>query len=379
MAYNAIGRHRFNAAERASETDLFRQGDYFTADQITRHILDNVPSLLAILNRQRQIIFANRQLCSLIGVKDVDSLLGQRPGEALSCIHSDTSVDGCGGGEACGSCGAALALLAGELNRTEARECRILRFDSGRTEALDMEVWATPFEFHGEELTLFALTDVSHQKRQSIMEKLFFHDVLNVVGSIRGFSEVLTNYEPEDRQQIYSLIHLASQQVIDQIQAYRMLAAAERGELKARKEPISCHGFVREMADLYRGHDVTADRNLKVLTPTEDVCFHSDRTMLVRIVGNMLINAFEAVESGAEVALGVDCRAGRVRFWVENPGVIPRDIQVQIFQRSFSTKGTGRGLGTYSQRLLSELLGGQVQFVSNEQVGTRFEASFPLA
>jgi sensor histidine kinase regulating citrate/malate metabolism len=34
--------------------------------------------------------------------------------------------------------------------------------------------------------------------------------------------------------------------------------------------------------------------------------------------------------------------------------LIPKDVQLQLFQRSFSTKGMGRGWGTYSIRLLTE-------------------------
>lgn len=46
---------------------------------------------------------------------------------------------------------------------------------------------------------------------------------------------------------------------------------------------------------------------------------------------------------------------------------------MQIFQRSFSTKGKGRGIGTYSVRLLSEnYLKGNISFVSNEYEGTIF-------
>ena len=33
---------------------------------------------------------------------------------------------------------------------------------------------------------------------------------------------------------------------------------------------------------------------------------------------------------------------------------VPEDVKLQIFQRSFSTKGPGRGLGTYSMKLLTE-------------------------
>ena len=47
---------------------------------------------------------------------------------------------------------------------------------------------------------------------------------------------------------------------------------------------------------------------------------------------------------------------------------------MQIFQRSFSTKpGAGRGVGTYSARLLTErFLGGELSFESEMGRGTTF-------
>ena len=66
-------------------------------------------------------------------------------------------------------------------------------------------------------------------------------------------------------------------------------------------------------------------------------------------------------------------------FSVHNPGVMPDEVQLQIFQRSFSTKAaTGRGIGTHSMRLLGErYLGGEVTFVSQEPEGTVFRLSLP--
>ncbi len=58
---------------------------------------------------------------------------------------------------------------------------------------------------------------------------------------------------------------------------------------------------------------------------------------------------------------------------MKNAGVIPSDVQMQIFQRSFSTKGKGRGIGTYSIRLLTEnYLKGKASFVSNNTDDTIF-------
>ena len=70
---------------------------------------------------------------------------------------------------------------------------------------------------------------------------------------------------------------------------------------------------------------------------------------------------------------------GGVRFTVRNEGVIPPMVQEHIFQRSFSTKAQyGRGLGTYSMKLLGErYLGGKVSFVSNAECGTVFSLELP--
>ena len=68
----------------------------------------------------------------------------------------------------------------------------------------------------------------------------------------------------------------------------------------------------------------------------------------------------------------------QVALRVHNPSVIPDAIKHQIFQRSFSTKGSDRGIGTYSMRLLGEgYLGGKVSFTSSEPSGTTFVFRIP--
>lgn len=63
---------------------------------------------------------------------------------------------------------------------------------------------------------------------------------------------------------------------------------------------------------------------------------------------------------------------------MHNPTLIPGSVQLQIFQRSFPTKGPGHGLGTYSMKFISErYLNGQVYFESNAENGTTFFAEFP--
>jgi sensor histidine kinase regulating citrate/malate metabolism len=87
------------------------------------------------------------------------------------------------------------------------------------------------------------------------------------------------------------------------------------------------------------------------------------------------------VESSGDLAtitLGFSYLDDGCVFEVCNPDVIPREIQLQLFQRSFSTKGAGRGLGTYSMKLLGEkYLKGTVGFESTEENGTKFFIKLP--
>jgi len=368
----------FAPAERAAAADLRRQVAYFSAETLTRHLLDAVPGILAILNAHRQIVYANQALQSLLGGDGREAFSGLRPGEALDCIHAHRTEGGCGITENCSTCGAILSILAGLAGKKDVRECRITRHVQGRMVAMDLEVQSVPLDYRGEKFTLVAVSDISHEKRRVVLESLFFHDILNVAGSIKGFAELLRDYDPAGKEEIFALIHAAAERVIDEIQAQRMVAAAENRELQVHPETLRSRELLRQLVEIYRRHEAAENRQLSLDPAVAEFSLVSDRTLLGRVLGNMIKNALEASRPGETVTVGCRLVDGRIEFSVHNPAFIPRPAQLQIFQRSFSTKGCGRGLGTYSMRLLSGYLQGEVSFTSCEREGTIFRASYPL-
>lgn len=59
---------------------------------------------------------------------------------------------------------------------------------------------------------------------------------------------------------------------------------------------------------------------------------------------------------------------------------MPEEVKLQIFQRSFSTKGENRGIGTYSIKLIvTEYLKGEVSFDSDSENGTIFKIDLPVS
>jgi signal transduction histidine kinase len=128
----------------------------------------------------------------------------------------------------------------------------------------------------------------------------------------------------------------------------------------------------------YRSRDIAARRTIVVDAQSTGVILITDVVLLERVLGNMIKNALEASQAGQTVTVGCRTDGKFVEFWVNNLNVMPRTAQLQVFQRSFSTKGSGRGLGTYSMKLISErYLKGAVAFTSCEEQGTTFVAKYP--
>jgi sensor histidine kinase regulating citrate/malate metabolism len=102
----------------------------------------------------------------------------------------------------------------------------------------------------------------------------------------------------------------------------------------------------------------------------------TDGVLLGRVLGNLIKNALEASSRGQTVTVAFD-NSRYPLFTVHNPAVMPEEVQLQMFQRSFSTKeGKGRGIGSYSVKLLTEkYLRGKVWFTSCRDVGTTFFVS----
>ncbi len=271
-----------------------------------------------------------------------------------------------------------MAMLSGLAGDENVQECVLTRHDGIVMQNLTLRVWSAPLRYGNEDFTVLAGTDISHERRRLALERTFFHDILNLVGSIRGFAELMELDENVDPMDVSRRIQLASQRVIDEIDAQRVLLAVEKGEMKVDNHMLGSSDVLKDVVNLYEGQEVARQRVLQIDKDSVEVPFISDATLLRRILGNMVKNALEASPQGETVTLGVDSSGIGLDFWVHNSAVIPPSYHQRIFQRDFSTKGSGRGLGTYSMKLLGCFLSGDVFFESKPEFGTRFTLSLPV-
>jgi len=374
--------HLMAPLERASMEEVQRQHALVADSEATRGLLEDLPFIALIVNAYRQIVYANRAAATMLRIPSAEFALGRRFGEAVACRHSLELESGCGTTEYCLTCGVATALLATETTDAPAsRECRITSQALGRD--LDLRLWTRRFHAAGETFTLVTLMDISGEKRRAALERVFFHDVLNTAGAIRGLVGLLGDPAGAAAGGNASLLDTLDQmasQLIEDVEAQRDLLAVERGDLKPTPELVRTRELAQSIVNAFARHDLTADRSLTVAADAEDLAMATDARLLRRVLTNMVKNALEACPAGGVVTVTVtrDRAANRVRFGVHNPSEMSPDVQRQVFQRSFSTKGAGRGLGTYSMKLLTErYLQGHITFRSNAETGTTFIADYP--
>lgn len=361
----------FAPAERETTEIIELQSSTLKDNQLLTKMIESVSEMLVVLNDKRQIIFSNEIFAKATGLPNNESFFGKRVGEAANCIHANKSQGGCGTSEFCRTCGAVNAILEAKTEKQSEKECRIL---TKTNNALDLHVKATLLKHEDEILTIFTLRDISNEKRKQTLERVFFHDVLNSAGGISGLSGLMPEInDHKELIKVAEMINRASENLINEIQAQRHLVAAENGDLLVEKKEIESFKILKDLADLYSKHEIVANKFISINSESENIVIKTDPVLLRRIIGNMIKNALEASLSASVVTISSKKHNDIVRFSVHNVMHIPRDVQLQLFQRSFTTKGIGRGIGTYSMKLLGEkYLKGTVGFESSKQNGTIF-------
>ncbi|MBF0582681.1 MAG: PAS domain S-box protein [Magnetococcales bacterium] len=366
----------FAPAERASMESIRENHAWFKENELLSDVIDRISGILMILNRERQVVFANQALVRASGVVEDSRLLGQRPGEILHCIHAHKTEGGCGTTEFCRNCGAVNAIQGSLQGRKEIQECRITQEEGS---VLDLRVFAEYMEKNGRQFSVFTVEDIGHEKRRRTLEHIFFHDILNTAGGISGFLELLKEADPGEYNKLLEVLERLVNRMVREITDQKGLLFAENQELTVHLSRVSALELVEERMAMYKGHEVAACRELKRDPTSKDGVFETDPVLLGRVLDNMIKNALEACQPGDTVTVGCSPRIDQICFWVHNPTPMPREVQLQIFQRSFSTKGVGRGLGTYSMKYLSNrYLGGDVSFTTSLDNGTTFIGCYPL-
>jgi signal transduction histidine kinase len=344
------------------------------SENVCSSYFDFFPLPLVVLDSHRQVVFSNRAFTKVLGADDLSEYLAMRLGEAMGCIYADTGENGCGTSEHCRECGALHAVMKSiEGNAQAEQESQLLLKNGKGIGARDLRVFVSPWVIENETYYVVSINDVGDEKRRRVLEKIFFHDILNSAGGARGLADLLVEEVQEEAKETVSLIQASLFGLVEEIQKQKQLLAVENDEYIS--SPITLQGLevIQSIAAAYCAHPLAIGKSIHVDPESANATIKADYPLLRRVIVNMLVNALEATSAGGSVSVGLRSEGPEAVFWVRNSAVMPERVKLQVFKRSFSTKGQDRGIGTYSIRLLTEnYLKGEVGFTSQESQGTTF-------
>jgi signal transduction histidine kinase len=131
-------------------------------------------------------------------------------------------------------------------------------------------------------------------------------------------------------------------------------------------------GALKEFAGM---SDVTLVKSLATIPPVE-----VDKEQIQKVITNLLVNAREASQAGAEIRLSSEQQNGHVIISVQDHGcgISPEFLKQKLFKPFQTTKKKGIGIGMFQSKMIVEAHGGRIEVQSQQGAGTTFRIVLPL-
>lgn len=223
-------------------------------------------------------------------------------------------------------------------------------------------------------------------KLREDVEQITRHDIKTpLLGVLNGitFLEHYTNLDPEQKELLDDMRHAANTGM-DLISRSLDLYKMETGTYEYAPADVDilsvCRRVADDLSDLARQAGAVVDISFGdgPLERDDVLILSTEENLFYAVLANLVKNAIEASEPGETVSIRM-ASDGEFFVAVHNRAPVSEALRAHFFDK-YATAGkrTGTGLGTYSARLMVEVMGGRIDMDSSEERGTTVTVALPL-
>jgi signal transduction histidine kinase len=147
---------------------------------------------------------------------------------------------------------------------------------------------------------------------------------------------------------------------------------------KLEVHPVSGNEFIMTAVETVRSEVEQRGIELQIEIDGNLPVIRADSNRLIRVLINLIMNAAQAMGHGGRITLQAEPYGTGIEVQVTDQGPgIPKDLHRDIFNPFFTTKAEGTGLGLANALKFVQEHGGELDFVTEVDVGTTFSMRLP--
>jgi signal transduction histidine kinase/CheY-like chemotaxis protein/purine-cytosine permease-like protein len=247
-----------------------------------------------------------------------------------------------------------------------------------------------------DEIDAHKRTDAALQKAKEVAESAnvaktryiagISHEIRTPLNSIYGYAQLLERGAAGPSDNAIRVIRRSAEHLGDLIDGILDISKIENGILRLNRDKVPLADFLDQIVDMFRLQ--AAAKGIEFVyqrPPNLPAYVHVDQKRLRQILINLLSNAIKYTERG-NATFSVRYRSQVAEFEVSDTGVgIPANELERVFEPFERGQGAnvraipGTGLGLTITKLLTQIMGGEINATSVEGVGTTFTVRLLLS
>jgi|GEM_PF-1320451 len=346
-------------------------------DSLFKRLLDNIPEGVYVRSVDGRIVYANAALSRIHGMP-ASELVGRHANDLL--VTEDVEglrMDG------------VFTSLANGIPVTTSARCRrpngVLRH---------LEITAIPCQPCAQTQEVLGFVRDVTDREEALLSTVksltdIIHEARTPLSVIKGYTDLLGGSDrlamtDAERSGALAMVsgNISRLTTIleDALEAERLASVPDRSQMIA----VDLGALVEEVADEYRS--LAEQRGIRYeLSICADAYVYGDRSLLARLIGNVLSNAIKYSADGA-VHVTVETKMHRVQVLIRDDGIgIAREEIERVFQRFYRSsdpdvrRQEGSGLGLHIARNIAHAHRGTIEIRSEQGHGTAVAIDLPAA
>ena len=208
------------------------------------------------------------------------------------------------------------------------------------------------------------------------LSSFVLHDLKNLVSSLslimQNAAEHISN--PQFQQDALEAVGRS----VGKMEALIAKLSNNTGDFRQNLHETDLNKVASEIAG--RMHQKGWNDKVNVQTDLGDIPnVLADGEQIEKVVGNLLLNAFEALDDGGRITIKTEANDDKVILSVSDngPGMAPEFVEKAMFKPFTSTKEKGLGIGLYQCKAIVEGHHGRIAVESQEGEGSTFRVILP--